>query len=379
MQDTTSLATAGNPATDGATPPDAATQTTPIPTAEEAIATDNIDAIRALMRASDDVLVQSKRGTEWEPFGEPNNENADAGTPGAEAETTTTEAMPGEGAEATAAAEAAEAEAAAAAAKAGPKKDPNRVRISRFAEPDRLTIAHMAENEGMTFADARAALVAEGKLPKAEQATASTAKTETKSEATDAITTKTAEIADLETKMTEAGAAYDQVALTKLTIEHNRALNALSKLESKAEAERGQAQAQEQTKLQSATAQAETSAIEMFPDSGVKGSPLYEAIEDLIDSAKPAAFDDPDWPLTFAAKAARTIGYKPAAVAAAKSAPSVVPRKPARPVPVSPASGASAGAVVAREPSNEDQMQAAGNDVEKLRGLLRKVGTRTLS
>jgi translation initiation factor IF-3 len=398
MSENNSQANAGTTnATDGSASAATETQTntTTAPNAEEVLKGDNVDAIRELMRANDDALVQSKRDDPWKGLDEDDTEqteetetetaetesNAEA-EPGDEATETEThdESTEGKGKPEDDAAAKAQAEAEAAAA--AKQRDAKNVRLKRdrFGPEVQPIIDRMAEKRNLSFEEAKAELVAEGKL-KAESATAAAAppakaKAEPDTTATE-ISTKQAEIADLEKQIEDAGKAYDTAKLSKLSIAHNKALSELGKLESKADSARAAAQAQEQIKMQSAVHEAEKAAIEMFPDAGVKGSELYEEIEDQIAAAKPEVFADPDWPITLAAKAARAIGYKPAAPAAAAK-PVVVPKKPVREVPPGPASGASLPAGAAKTPSLEERAKAAENDEAALKALLREAGTRSL-
>lgn len=353
--------------------PSTPTEPQPIPTAEEAIESNNVDAIRALMRASSGALADPRPKTDWEGFDEPPDEEPAAPTaetsPPAPSETpaeTPPEAPPTE---------------PAAPPEAQPKKDPNRVRLGRFKDDDRKVIAYAAEHDGMSIDEAREALVASGEIqtpaaksPKAEETPPSTPS------APSTTTDLDAQIADLETKMEAAGAAYDTVELSKLTRAHNRALAEKTKLELQQERAQETRAAESLTAYQSAEEQARQDATAMFPDAGVEGTALYEAIEDLIDSTPAEAFNDPDWPVTLAAKAARKIGYKPSAEvpkAPAKAVPkTLVPQKPAR--PVAPAGGATPPAAPAQEPSYEQEVADAGEDPVKIAALLRKYGTRKL-
>ncbi len=382
MSDTNSQATAGNDsATDGGTPQTAETTTqstttetngtNAAPTVEEVLKGNNAEALRALLRGNSGRLADSPRDgwTEFDPAqdDEPAPENPDA-----DAAATPGEKPEGEqAAEPSAEEQAAAAKAEADAEAAKPKRDANRVRINRFAEADRAVIARMAEKDGLTIDQARAELIAEGKLPKAET-TAATAKAEAAEPGTE-IATKNAEIATLEKEIEEAASVFDSVKGAKLQMAHNRALADLGKLEARAEARQSQAQTVAQTQHQAAEAKAGDEAIGMFPDSGVEGSALREAIEDLIDAAPATAFQDPDWPITFAAKAARDIGYVPKATAQPTT---LVPKKPVRTASPSPASGSTTGAAPVRPPSIEQQLAEAGSDVTKLKAILRAHGTR---
>lgn len=363
--DTTSQAQAedAGATTESATPQThSATQetTTAQQTPEQILAGTDVEAIRALMRENADALVQSKK-TSWEELGADDEPPGDQ--PGEnEQPADDAEALPGE----TTDPPPPEPDPAEL-----PKRDRNRVRINRFAEDDRAVIARMAETDGLTIDAARAELVAEGKIrpsPAASSAAAPVAAVETAAP----IAAQQGVIAELEKQIEDAGASFDMAQLAKLNIAHNKALRELGKLETQAET----AQASGQSQLAAAVEQSAEAALKMFPDAGVEGSAHYEAIEDLMDAADPAAFKDPDWPLTFAARAASRIG--PAAAAPAKPAPVVVPKKPARPAPPSPASGASQSAGPTRVPSMSERIDAAGDNPAKIAALLREVGTRSL-
>ena len=378
MSENTSQADAGTTtATDGDQPQAGETQkeTTTIPTAREAIETDNVDAIRALMRASSDTLLQSKRDP-W--TGEIEEETPAAAGP----EKPAAEAPPGEEKEpeptpeeaAAAEAEAAAAEAAKAAASEKHESKNVRLKRERFGPEVQPIIDLMAEKRTLSFEEAKAELIAAGKLPQPTESKAIAA-TLVKDDAAAEIAAQTTAIADLEQQIEAAGAAFDTTKLAKLNIQHHKALVALSRLEA-AEPQRLQAQAQEHHRVAAATTKAETDAIKMFPDAGVKDTPLYEAIEDLIDEAEeknPGFRGDPDWPIAFAAKAARDIGYQPPPAATA-----VVPKKAAR-TAVVPASGSATGAAATKAPTLEARMAEAEGDPDKLRALLREAGSHSLA
>ncbi len=380
---TDSQASAENPVpkVDGAPPPTPApaVSTNPTPVTNHDAEPQTLEEIKALMRQNDDALVRSK-ADRW--TGLTAEEEQQASTPATETETPTTtdEAPPvvdpaGEevpNPEPKPPTETPET--------AKPKKDLNRVRINRFAEQDRMIIQRMGEKDGLTIEAAKAELIAEGKIKPTTTAAPASTTTEKKDETTDAITTKTADIAALEKQIAEAAANFDAVKLAKLNIDHNRAMKDLGVLEQRAEIARSQAQAQEQSTLEVAVEGSKASAVQMFPDAGIEGSELFEAMEDLIDAAPASAFSDPDWPLTFAAKAARNIGYQPSAAKPAAPAPlKVVPKKPAVQVPVNPGSGSLAPGTT-KTPTPEETTKAAldSNDPEKIRAELRARGTRSL-
>jgi len=407
------------PETESATPPTtgkpaaatAATATKVIDPAK-AIETGNLDEIRALMRASSGVIAGPKdnwtgldeqqpareekpakseesEATEAEP-GDEEEEDEDEEAQDGEQEEEEEEQEEGEAEEKEEETEGEEEEQEQQQPKGKEKdkaektgdKDPQRVRVAKFSADDRAIIAHMAKMDSPSYEGARAELIAAGTLkPKADaaQAEAKAAEAES-SEATataKAIETKTAEITALEKEMADAGTAFDTKAIATLTIKHNKALAELGKLESQAEQERSQAQARETVRLQSAVSESESAAVELFPDAGVKDTPLYKKIVELMAAAPRAAFTDPDYPLTFAAKAARAIGYKAPAAKADKPPLKIVPKKPAK--PVAPASGSTASATTRKSTADTRAQEAlAGNDVEKIRAALREKGTRTL-
>lgn len=348
-----------------------------IRTAEDVEAIEDIAQLQSLMDQSGDVGFEKTTRPKWQTgFKElpPEEQEDDTQTQPAPAPT---EATPGQDATP---AETQSAEPAESAPPATlPKKDANRVRIGRFAEDDRMVISRMAEKDGLTIDAARAELIAEGKL-KASPAekVADTESSERSAPVADAdIESKTAEIAGLETRIAEAAEAYDTKLLAQLQIEHNRALAALAKLESRAELRAEAEKEQRDVALHAAVAQSEADAVAMFPAAGQEGSDLYEAIADLMAAAPSSAFLDPDYPITFAAKAARQIGYRPAQHEP-KAAP-LVPRRPARQVP-QPASGSSAHAA-ARKPAdtNYEQEMAdaeASGDVRRLAELMDKASGR---
>lgn len=377
------LATAETAATGGDTPPAAAeTKTETAPKPEEVLAGDNIEAIRALMRENGNALLQKGAESPWQGF---DDSQPDGETPPDADPDPNATATPGEGEGEAAAGDTTgkpATEQAQPPAKTDTTKPINRVRISLFPEGDQAIIQRMAEKKGLTIDQARQELIAEGKLPKAEASAAAPLKTDAaapppKDETADAITTQQGKITELETQIKTAAKAFDSEKVADLQIEHNKALAQLGKLETKAEARQSQARQQAQATHAEQVTHSETSAVELFPDAATPGTPLHDAIEDLMDAAPAEAFRDPDYPLKFAAKAAAQIKYKPAAP---KAAVAVVPKKPARPVPPAPASGHAGAAAVTRGPTVEAQIAEAEKtgDVATLKDLLRQHGTRSL-
>lgn len=336
------------------------------------------------MRENNDALVQSKAQTEWTGF--------DEQPEGTESESVPAEATPGETTAETIPQEEPKPQENGEQGQQpppanAPKRDPNRVRLARFADNDRQTILRATE-KGIDLDAARAELIAEGVIkaeaaqqPNPDNRQAAANGSPNPAQASDPIAKQQGVVADLEKQIEDAGAAFDTAALAKLNIQHNKALAELGRMEAKAVAAQSQAAATETQRNAGLISESEKAAISMFPDAGKEGSPLYEAIEDLIDAAHPDAFKDPDWPVTFAARAASKIGYKPSAAAAAQTPPPVVPRKPARPVPPNPASGNAAPAEAPRGPNLEQQIAEAESkgDVTTLRRLLRENGTRSLA
>jgi hypothetical protein len=373
MESTSSPATAENPAPDGVTPP-AETQTAPAPDAvpQPVEAGESLEEIRAQLRANSGALATPRVATDnWNVLDDAQptpEEQEQAEADAAAADAAQAEADQTAKAEADAAAADAQAKAEADAAK---RKDPARVRITRFAEDDRKVIARMAEKDGLTIDQARAELIAEGVLSSKPAAASAP------SVPSDDLAAKQTEIAEIEKQIEDAATAFDTPKLAKLQIAHNKALHEIGKLEAKAESAAAESQAQELTKLQTEVNAAAKYATELYPDLDDENSELSQVTDDLIAAAPPSAFVDPDWPVTFAAKAARQINYRPPASAAAapKPTPAVVPKKPARPVPPSPASGATPGATSTKQPTAAEMLEAAGDDPDKIKAVLRRVGT----
>lgn len=370
------------------------TQTESQPTPDQILEGDNVEAIKALMRQDDNANALVRRG-EDDPWSGFDDDNTQAGQQPAADPDPQTEAPPGEQPGEAETGEAAPGEAEqeqqqtegeqqqqTEQPKGKVEKEPQRVRIKQFSEADQAIIKRMVEKPGLNIEQAKSELVAEGKLPKPAVQATQQQQTQAAPKDPDAegITAQEAKIAELEKGMRDAAKAFDAEKSAELAIEHARAVRDLTKLEQRADTARAQ---QQQTAAQRHTETVSTSehaAIDLFPDAAKPGTELHSAISVLMAAAPPEAFRDPSYPLTFAARAAAQIGYKPPA--AAKKAPPVVPKTPARPVPPKPASGsaAPAGGGKTKGPTLEQQMNEAEakGDTEALRALLREHGTRSL-
>lgn len=254
---------------------------------------------------------------------------------------------------------------------------PTRVRIKRFAEGDQALIARAAE-KGISLAQARAELQSEGTIPaQTQETTPARSEAQAQTQQTDAVAQQEGIVTDLERQIGEAAERFDAKEQARLSTQHTRAVAKLSQLENRRDAQAQAQQAQAHQQWESDKTASETQAIALFPDAGKEGTPLHEAIEDLMDAARPEAFADPDYPLTFAAKAAAKIGYK---AAAESKAPVVVPKKPVRTAPVSPASGNTPGQgpAAGKGPTRDQQLDEAyeKGDVATIERLMNEVGTK---
>lgn len=383
MSETASPAQAETPPTTDGAQPQAAETPTQTQTGQDTTpqAGDNLDDVRALLRANSGGLVNQPRGDNWHEL-DAEQEQAPDADPNAEAqpgaESQQTEGELSEEEKAAKAAEEADAKAKDEAAKA---KNPNRIRINRFNADDQKILQRMAHKDGeLSYDQARAELVEEGVIAKPDAsstAAPAAAATEKKSDATTAFEAKQEEVAELERQMKEAATAFDTPKLAELNIAHNKAQRELGKLESKVEAEQQARQAQEQTRQATVEEKSEAAAVAEYPDAAKPGTALYEALEDWLDDpANAALVQTGRYHLIAVKECATAIGYQPPAAAPAKAAtPPIVPKKPSRPVPPGPASGASTQAPAARTPTPEQELNDAGNDPDKLKEILRRRGT----
>ena len=365
------------------------TQTLPA----DPLASDDIDALTALLDQSGDVNFEGQTERKKWQVGLHNETSRDPFEIFGENAALKAEAKPGEEGEAqteepTEQTEEAEEQAEDQRADALPKREPNNVRLKRdrFGADVQPIIDLMAAERTLSFDEAKAKLIAEGRL-----AEAPAPKAEAKAPAPEAapasadIATQEAIIAGLESKLTDAALAYDQKEITRLTIEHNKALAALGKLELKAEqqAEAHKAtQAERQAALEAGIAKSEAAALAAYPEVGKAGSDHYEAVLDWQeDPANAELLNRPDWPLLAAAITGAALGKTSAAPAAApakKVSPVLVPKRPTRSVP-SPASGSTAGeAVKTAAPTLKQQIDEAdaAGDIEKLSKLMEVASSR---
>ena len=143
-------------------------------------------------------------------------------------------------------------------------------------------------------------------------------------------------------------------------------------------------------------------AVGLYPDAGVEGKELFEAIDaERIERERtdPEFFRNPRWPITLAVEVATDLGIAPqakssgsasttanananaaaataAAAAAGRQAPALPPKKAARPAPPNPAPGTATGAAqINQEDALRTELKAAktSKDATAIKAVMRKI------
>lgn len=207
------------------------------------------------------------------------------------------------------------------------------------------------------------------------------------SEKPDPIVAKQNELEGLRAELDKAEDAYDikQSRILRDKIDDLKwEIRELKDSAKKTVQTKEQAEAQ---KIVDAVAESTARAIELFPDAENEGTELFEAIQDAVEDARetnPAFFLNPRWPITLAAEKAAELGipsskHKGGATSQQGEQPQRPPTKQAR--QIVPASGTSGGSV--SKPTDVSDptadLEAAGNDPEKLMAYLKKYGRRDIS
>jgi hypothetical protein len=197
----------------------------------------------------------------------------------------------------------------------------------------------------------------------------------------DPISLKQKEIDGIKAKLAEAKSSYD---VTKIEELREKLDDARWEMRDLKDASRKVTLTKEQEAEQAYADTVAThtkTALDLFPDAGREGSQLFEAIQDGVEDKRetnPEFFNDPMWPITLAAEKAAWLGIPSTKhKAGATSAPGepVPPKKQAR--QITPASGAPGGSSTTPTETNpEAELEAAGNDPEKLLEFVRKHGRR---
>lgn len=210
------------------------------------------------------------------------------------------------------------------------------------------------------------------------------------SKAQESVTEAQKKVNELKTKLKDARGKYDVDAIEEVRDQLDEARWELSKAEQKFEREESQRASQIVSAHQQAVNASTEIVKEMFPEAVEKGSELFEAIADRIEltwARNPAFFQQEDWPELLAAAEAAKLGVIPSSKRAVASETQAA-KRPQQPSPakkvatkITPAAGtpAAGSTDTIKIESQEDidrLMAAAGNDVEKLNGIIRRYGAK---
>jgi hypothetical protein len=261
--------------------------------------------------------------------------------------------------------------------KPGPKK---RISITNKRLGDRdFAIVQLADREHISLDDARGRLFGDEPAAKREAAEETPAPRETP----DQIQAK---INGLTEQRKAAAKSLDVEKATELS---DQISDLKEQMRAAQWAVQNEAQAR-QTGFQTAVMASATKAIELYPDSAVEGSELFEAIDaarlDRIET-DPAFFQTKNWPVALASEIAAGLGVAPAlktsaaetkAAAENKPAPqaATLPKKSARPAPPNPAPGTATGAAqINQEDALRTELKAAkkNNDADAVKAVMRKI------
>ncbi len=203
----------------------------------------------------------------------------------------------------------------------------------------------------------------------------------------DPIAAKQTELESLRAELDKAEDAYDIKQSRVLRDKIDDLKWEIRELKESAKATVRTKEQTEAQKIVDAVAQSTARAIELFPDAENEGTELFEAIQDAVEDLRetnPDFFLNPRWPITLAAEKAAELGipsskHKGGATSQQGEPPPNPPKKQAR--QIVPASGTSGGSVSKQTDVSDPtaELEAAGNDPEKLTAYLKKFGRREVS